>query len=305
MEYILKTHNLCKKYKTTLALDNVSMNIKKGDIYGFVGRNGAGKTTLIRLVTGLAYKTGGEFELFDVSDSKDLKDARRRTAAIVESPSIYLNMNAYHNLIMQCKVLGIVDEKQVIETLELVGLPTSKDDKKVARNYSLGMRQRLGIAVSLIGNPDFLILDEPTNGLDPQGIIEIRELLIKLNREHNITILISSHILGELSKLATCYGFINNGKLIKEISATELMESCRKSIKLVVSSTANLATVLETVLKITNFKILNDKEVTIYDDVEVSVLVSTLINNGISVVNIFNQNEDLEGYFINLVGGKH
>jgi len=306
MEYILRTNNLTKQYQTTLAVDNVSMNIKKGDIYGFVGKNGAGKTTLIRLITGLANKTSGTFELYGTLDSGKINEARRRMAAIVENPSIYLNMNAYNNLLMQCKILGIVDEESIIDNLKLVGLPYNKKDKKVAKNYSLGMRQRLGIAVSLIGNPDFIILDEPTNGLDPEGIIEIRELLIKLNTEKNITILISSHILGELSKLATCYGFINDGKLIQEISATKLMEQCKRCVKISVNTTKNISPILESKLNLKNYKILNDKEINIFDEgVEISKIVSELSKNDISVDNIFNQNEDLEGYFINLVGGKH
>jgi ABC-2 type transport system ATP-binding protein len=246
MESVLKTHDLTKQYKNQFAVDNVNMNINRGDIYGFIGKNGAGKTTVIRLITGLISETKGSFDLFGVSDKSDeISSARRRISGIVETPSVYLNMNAYDNLLMQCKILGIIDTSCIDVILDLVGLEYMKDNKKKAKDFSLGMKQRLGIGISLISNPDFIILDEPMNGLDPEGIIEVRELLLSLNREKNITILISSHILGELSKVATKYGFIDQGKLIQEISASDLDARCQKCLEVTVSSTDGLSNVLE------------------------------------------------------------
>ena len=211
MDNILEVSSLTKKYKNFTALDNFSMSVPRGSIYGFVGNNGAGKTTLIRLVCGLQTPTSGDIKL-DVSG--------KNIGAVVETPSIYLDMTAKDNLKQQYRLLGIKDFSSIDDLLKLVGLENT--GKKKAKNFSLGMRQRLGIAVALCGDPEFLILDEPVNGLDPQGIIEVRELLIKLSREKGMTILISSHILDELSKLATHYGFISNGRMIREMSAEDL-----------------------------------------------------------------------------------
>ena len=204
MDYTLQTERLCKTYRRYHALDGLTMNVPRGSIYGFVGRNGAGKTTLIRLICGLQKPTSGTFVLNGVhSTQKDILKIRRRMGAVVETPSIYLGMSAEDNLKQQYRILGLPSYDGLRELLELVGL--SDPGKKKAKDFSLGMRQRLGIAIALAGNPDFLILDEPVNGLDPQGIIEIRELIQKLNRECGITVLISSHILDELHRLATWY----------------------------------------------------------------------------------------------------
>ena len=227
MEYVLRTNDLSKHYKHCKALDKLTMSVEKGAIYGFVGRNGAGKTTLIRLICGLQEPTGGSFELYGrPNTSRDITRSRRRMGAVVETPSIYLSMTAEENLKQQFQILGLPSCDGLGELLELVRLQNT--GRKKARDFSLGMRQRLGIAVALAGDPDFLILDEPANGLDPQGIIEIRELILRLNRERQITVLISSHILDELSRLATHYGFIDNGRMVKEISAKDLEASCRK-----------------------------------------------------------------------------
>lgn len=228
MEYVLRTNGLVKKYRGFTALNGLTMSIPKGSIYGFVGRNGAGKTTLIRLITGLQLPTSGEFEIYGVKNTdRKITESRKRMGAVVETPAVYLDLSAKENLKQQYRILGMPDFKGIDELLELVGLADT--GRKKAKNFSLGMRQRLGIAVALCGNPDFIVLDEPVNGLDPQGIIDIRELILKLNHERNITILISSHILEELSKLATHYGFIDGGKMIREMSAEELEQACRKS----------------------------------------------------------------------------
>lgn len=221
MEYILRTDNLTKKYKNFTALNGLTMNVPKGSIYGFVGRNGAGKTTLIRIICGLQEPTGGTYELYGVKNTnREINNFRKRMGAVVETPSIYLDMTAKENIRQQHRILGIKSDDGIAELLRIVGLENAGSKK--ASDFSLGMRQRLGIAVALAGNPDFIVLDEPTNGLDPQGIIEMRELILNLNRDHGITILISSHILDELSRLATHYGFIDGGRMIKEMSAKDV-----------------------------------------------------------------------------------
>ena len=244
MNYILHTNSLTKKYKNFQALNGLTMNVLKGSIYGFVGKNGAGKTTLIRLICGLQEPTSGDFTLYGIrNDSKDIIKSRRRMGAVVETPSIYMDMTAEENLKQQYLILGLPSYDGIPELLELVGLENT--GKKKAKNFSLGMKQRLGIAIALAGDPDFLVLDEPVNGLDPQGIVEMRELILKLNRERQITVLISSHILDELSRLATHYGIIDNGRMVKELSAEELDAACRKCVRMEVSDTAALARVLD------------------------------------------------------------
>lgn len=224
MSVILRTNHITKRYSHRPVVSDLSMTIHKGDIYGFIGKNGAGKTTLIRMITGLAKPSDGNILLFG---KPDLLEGRARIGTVIESPDFYPGMTARENLIAQCRLLGINDLAQVDDILELVGLDDT--GKKKARNFSLGMRQRLAIALALIGNPELLILDEPTNGLDPEGIKEIRELILRLNKERKITVLISSHILGELSKFATRYGIIHQGKLIEEFTEEELWERCRSS----------------------------------------------------------------------------
>ena len=223
MEYVLQTFNIVKKYNKQKALAGVNMNIQKGDIYGFVGENGSGKTTIIRLITGLIFADEGSYELFGVSNKdKKILESRKKVGAVVETPSIYRNMTAYENLKTQCLLLGVNDENKIKEVLETVGLSDLYDSKKQAGNFSLGMRQRLGIAMALLNEPEFLILDEPMNGLDPEGIVSMRELIIHLNKNKNITFLISSHILTELSLIANRYGIISKGKIIKEISYEDM-----------------------------------------------------------------------------------
>ena len=232
MEYVLQTNGIRKEYGHYKALNGLSMNVPKGSIYGFVGKNGSGKTTLIRLVCGLQLPTDGEMTIYGIAyKDKDILKARRRIGAIIETPSVYLDMTAEDNLKEQYRILGMPSFDGLEDILKLVGLENT--GKKKAKNFSLGMRQRLGIAIALAGNPDFLILDEPVNGLDPQGIVEMRELILKLNREHGITVLISSHYLDELSKLATNFGFIEKGRIVKRSapqSWRQLAGNVRKSL---------------------------------------------------------------------------
>lgn len=302
MEYILKTDNLSKKYgKKNTVLDSVSMNVPKGSIYGFVGKNGAGKTTLMRVISGLNNPTSGSYSLCGADfRNSEIYKVRKKVGAVVETPSIYPDMNARDNLRLQYKLHGIAPYK-LDDILNLVGLPYTGNKK--ARNFSLGMRQRLSIAFSLISDPDFLILDEPINGLDPEGIMEVRDLLLKLNSEHGVTILISSHILDELSRLATHYGFIDNGHLIKEMSAEELDHACRKSVKLTVNDTKLLEDVLRQ--QGLEYSVLSETEAEIYSHIEVTPLVLALHAKGCSVNTMSERNESLESYFMELIGGAH
>jgi len=300
MEYVLTTDNLTKQYGHFTALDGLSMCVPKGAIYGFVGRNGAGKTTLIRLICGLQTPTSGEYSLYGISNrEKMIAQSRKRMGAVVETPSIYLDMTAEENLKEQYYILGLTSFEGIPELLKLVGLENT--GKKKARNFSLGMKQRLGIAIALAGDPDFLVLDEPINGLDPQGIIEMRELILKLNHEHNITVLISSHILDELSKLATHYGFINAGRIVKEMSAEELEAACRKCVRVEVTDTQALARVLDSMD--IEYKIHSDKQADIFAKVNVSELSLALVKENCEVFSMQEHNETLESYFVGLVGG--
>lgn len=300
MDYVLKTNALCKNYKNFNALNGLSMSIPKGAIYGFVGKNGAGKTTLIRLICGLQEPTSGDYMLYGRKNTdREIVQSRRRMGAVVEVPSIYLDMSAEDNLKQQYCVLGLPSFDGLTDILKLVGLENT--GKKKAKNFSLGMRQRLGIAIALAGDPDFLVLDEPVNGLDPQGIIEIRELILKLNREQQITVLISSHILDELSRLATHYGFIDNGRIVKEISAEELEAACRKCVRMEVSNTKALAHVLDE-MKI-DYKIITDKTADVYAKVNISHLTAALAKENCEVISMQEHDESLESYYISLVGG--
>lgn len=303
MEYVLTAEALSKRYKSFKALDGLSMHVEKGAIYGFVGKNGAGKTTLIRLICGLQNPTSGSFELYGAKNTDaDIGKARRRMGAVVETPSIYLELSAEDNLKEQYRVLGLPSFEGIPELLRLVGLENT--GKKKAKNFSLGMRQRLGIAVALAGDPDFLVLDEPVNGLDPEGIIEIRELILKLNRERQITVLISSHILDELSRLATHYGFIDHGQMVKEISAAELDAACRKCVRLTVSDVKALTRTLDGMGL--DYSVVSESEADVFGKVSVTSLTMSLCKEKCELLSMRERDESLESYYISLIGGgKH
>ena len=302
MENVLTTDCLSKRYKQSKALDGLTMHIPKGAIYGFVGKNGAGKTTLFRLICGLQRPTSGSYMLYGAANgSKEIAQARRRMGAVVESPAIYMERSATDNLRLQYRLLGLPDDKGIPKLLKLVGLADTGNKK--ARDFSLGMRQRLGIAVALAGDPDLLMLDEPINGLDPQGIIEVRELILKLNRERQITVLISSHILDELSRLTTHYGFIDDGRMIREISAEELEAACQKCVRMEVSSTTTLARVLDG-MKL-SYKILSATSADVFAQPNVSKLAAALSAEGCELLSMQERDESLESFYVNLVGGEH
>ena len=300
MSYVLQTSNLTKKYKKQIALNNVNINIKKGDIYGLIGKNGAGKTTLMKIVCGLIHSTHGEIKLFE---STDLNKQRKRIGCVIEQPVIYPLMTAREILTYYNKLLGISDYSNIDDLLELVGLENAGSKK--TKNFSLGMKQRLSIAISLIGNPDFLILDEPINGLDPSGILEIRELLLKLNYERDITILISSHILGELTKVTTKYGIIKDGNLIDEFESKDLEIRCKRYISLKVDDIDKATYIIKNNIKSTDYKVFNENRIHIYDYLDKPEEVNKeLVKNGVLVSHIALEGDDIEDYFIRKMGGE-
>ena len=301
MDYVLETQGLTKQYKKFTALRNLCMHVPKGAIYGLVGRNGAGKTTLIRLVCGLQFPTEGTFALWgtEYRDAK-INLMRQRMGAVVETPSLFPYMTARGNLEQQYRVLGLPNFNGIDELLALVGL--SDTGKKKAEHFSLGMRQRLAIAVALCGNPDFLVLDEPINGLDPQGIVEVRELILKLNRERNITFLISSHILDELARIATHYGFVDRGRIVREMSAEELQNACRKCVSMTVTNTEALARELER--RQIDYTVTGPDTVDIYAQRNSTQLAVALWEEKCEILSCSEQDENLEGFFLSLVGGE-
>ena len=300
MECVLQTDGLKKSYKSFQALDGLTMRVPKGAIYGFVGKNGAGKTTLLRIICGLQKPDSGSFTLYGIRhDSKDIIRSRRRIGAMVETPSVYMDMTAEDNLKQQCLILGLPSYDGIPELLKLAGLENA--GKKKARNFSFGMKQRLGIAVALAGEPDFLILDEPVNGLDPQGIAEMREMILKLNRERQITVLISSHILDELSRLATHYGIIDRGRMVKELSAEELDAACRKCVRMEVSDILALTRALDAMNL--EYKVISDTAADVFAKANVTQLVMALAKENCEVLSMRERDENLESYFFSLIGG--
>lgn len=302
MEIVLETNNLEKKYKDFRALNNANIHIEKGAIYGLVGKNGAGKTTLIRIICGLQEPTNGSYIIYGKSNStNDIISARKRMGAIIETPSIYGEMTARDNLIEQYKLVGMPSFDDIDDLLKLVGL--EKTGKKKAKNFSLGMKQRLGIAIAIANHPDFLILDEPINGLDPQGIIEIRELILKLNKERRITILISSHYLDELSKIATHYGFLDSGSIIQEITSAELMKKMEHKIILTVNEPKEFVKYFEE--HNISYEVMDNKTINVYGKHNLSKLVSGLSKKNLIADEIHEQEESLENYYMNLIGGSN
>ncbi|MDU2599468.1 ABC transporter ATP-binding protein [Anaerococcus sp.] len=292
-EAIIETKNLTKKYKHNTALNNINLKLEKGKVYGFIGKNGAGKTTFIRMITGLAFPTSGELSLFGNSREKELQEARRKIGALVEGPSLYPFMSAKENLKAQQIQLGKEDEREIDELLELVGL--SGVGNKKARNFSLGMKQRLGIAMSLIGNPDFLIWDEPINGLDPEGIKEIRILIDDLNKKGK-TLLISSHILGELENTATDFIIIDKGNIIENISKDELLNKRRKYIDIVTSDNSGAISILKNKFSNVSIDIEGDHLLIENFSENIDYLSTLLSENQINIREMRRERESLEDY---------
>ena len=299
-ELLLQTRNLTKQYGRLRAVDDVNMHIKKGAIYGFIGRNGAGKTTCLKMISGLSTPSYGEIEMFGYK-GKDLQKVRSRVGCLIEAPGLYGNMSAYDNLNIKCKLTGIKKKGYIEELLKTVGLDTVGEKK--TKHYSLGMKQRLGIALALVGEPDLLILDEPINGLDPQGIVEVRETIQKLAKERGMTICISSHILEELSKIATDYGIIHNGCLVQELTREELMKKCSERIELTLDNPKQAIPVLDD-MGFNSYQVIDKEHIHIFERLgESASLNMELAKAGIPVKGISITSEELENYFLRLTGG--
>ena len=299
-KYLLSTQGLTKQYGRQKAVDHIDIHIKKGAIYGFIGRNGAGKTTTLKMISGLARPTDGEIIMFGYRGG-GLKNIRSRVSCLIEAPGVYGNLSAYDNLKIKCKLFGIQEKSYIPEILEMVGL--NHVGKKKVKHYSLGMKQRLGIGLTLVGDPDLLLLDEPINGLDPQGIVEVRDTILRLNEERNMTILVSSHILEELSKIATHYGIIHNGSLLQEMTKEELMKRCSERIEICLDEPKRAVPVLDE-MGFTNYQIVDKERIHIFERLEESAgLNMELAKAGILVREIRITSEELEDYFLNLTGG--
>ena len=300
--HVLKTNSLTKGYHGVNALHDVSVTLEAGRIYGLIGQNGAGKTTLMQLVAGLSFPTSGSIELFGRTGERPLQVERKRLGSMIEYPSLTPNMTANENLILHRIMRGIPNKEIENELLELVGLSDTK--KKKAKNFSLGMKQRLGIAIALLGNPELLILDEPINGLDPLGVVEIRNLLKKLCEERQITILISSHNLPELYQTATDYIIIHKGEIKQSLTIAQLEERCKHHILISSDQPEKLVSVLEMKLNTQNYKVMPDKTVKLFDYLDEKERVSRILfENGIVITNLSNEGDTLEDYFISVVGG--
>ncbi|MFQ9514425.1 MAG: ABC transporter ATP-binding protein [Eubacterium sp.] len=299
-ELLLSTHALTKEYGHHKAVNHVDIHLKKGSIYGFIGRNGAGKTTFLKMICGLSKPTSGEIEIFGYQ-GRDLSKIRSRVGCLIESPGLYGNMSAYDNLMLKCKLFGIKKVGYIEEILKVVGLEGT--EKKRAKHFSLGMKQRLGIALALVGEPDLMVLDEPINGLDPQGIAEVRDTLLRLKEERNMTILISSHILEELSKVATDYGIIHNGSLLEEITNEELMKRCSERMELTLDEPESALPILD-VMGIINYQVIDRHHIQIYERLNDSGIINMeLAKAGVPVKGITIKSEELESYFLNMTGG--
>lgn len=301
MKEVIKTYKLSKSYKNCNALIDANITVNQGDIYGLVGNNGAGKTTLLKILTGQSQLSSGSFELFSKSSEKDLNLVRKRTGVIIETPSFYPKLTVFKNMEYYRLQRGIPGKEKIDKVLKEVGLYEAK--KKKFEDLSLGMKQRLGLALAMMNEPDLLILDEPINGLDPSGIIEIRNLLLKLNKEKNITILISSHILTELSNIATCYGFLNKGRLVEELSAKDLEKKCQSFLEVKVTNSKKLAALLEQKLGYKEFKVISEDVIQVFDINRSPEEISELaISNKIGLMALDEKSMNLESYYMSLVG---
>ncbi|MCH5337522.1 MAG: ATP-binding cassette domain-containing protein [Acetatifactor sp.] len=297
-ETVLQTHKLTKKYRNFTALDGVDMTVYNGDIYGLIGRNGAGKTTIMKIVTGLTDKSGGSFELFS-KEGENLGSERRRIGCLIENPAFFGNLTAYQNLNYYALQKGITDKKQIDEALALVNLTEVRNKK--FRKFSLGMKQRLGVALAVMDNPDLIVLDEPINGLDPIGISELRDTFKRLNTQRGITFIISSHILSELYMVATRFLFIDEGRVLKEITKEELDLECMRCIAVKTDDTRQASVILEQ-NGIQDYKVIDDTELRLYDSgSKPQELNKMLIQNNVNVLEVFETGISLEDYFKSLI----
>ncbi|WP_164949384.1 ABC transporter ATP-binding protein [Clostridium sp. FP2] len=303
MEYAIRTHNLTKKYKGMPVVDSLNINIEKGEIYGFLGQNGAGKTTTLRMIMGLIRISAGEVELFGQNNYS--KGVYKKIGSLIEYPGFYPNLTAGENLEIHRRMAGIQNIEYIKEALEIVGLNSDEIKNKKVKNYSLGMKQRLGISRAILHKPELLILDEPTNGLDPLGIKDIRKILLELRNKKGITILISSHILSEIEHLATKIGVIHRGKLLEEIDYRELQRRSRKYLRVKVSDDKKACFLLENKLNIKDFDVVEKNVLRIYENLDKGPQISKLfINNDLELHELQLSVDNLEDYFVSLTGGK-
>ena len=301
-EILLSTNILTKKYGRHKAVDKISIRVRKGAVYGLIGRNGAGKTTFLKMVAGLASPTSGEIRIFGYS-GKNLEKIRKRVGCLIEAPGLYGNLSAYENLKMKCKFCGVDKKGYIEDILDTVGL--SDTGKKKTKHFSLGMKQRLGIGLALVGEPDLLLLDEPINGLDPQGIVEVRDTILRLQEERNMTIVISSHILEELSKIATDYGIIHQGSLLEEITRDELMKKCSERLEITSPNPEKIVPVLDR-LGYRKYQITDREHISIFEHLDQSdKLNAELVLAGIPIRELKVNSEKLETYYLNQTGGEH
>ncbi|MFB5677189.1 ABC transporter ATP-binding protein [Paenibacillus terreus] len=302
MEAVIRTQGLTKRYGSHTPVDHVNLTVRQGEIYGFLGRNGAGKTTTIQMLTGLVKPTSGQIEIFGDSLFANPKKVLRRIGSMIEVPGFYENLTAAENLQINARIMGIHKKNAIAEALEITGL--QHETGKVVGNYSLGMKQRLGIARALLHYPELLILDEPTNGLDPIGIKEMRRLILHLAQERDITIFISSHILSEMEQLADRLGIIHGGKLLEELTMDELRSMNRKYVELQVSDDNRAVLLLEEHLGITDYEVQDGGVIRVYSHLDrISEINRELVRQGIDVMKLALSEDKLEEYFAKLVGG--
>lgn len=301
-ENIIECNGLTKIYKHQKALDHLDLTIPKGEIYGLIGQNGAGKSTMMKLLSGLIHPSEGDFRLFGNAPNRD-PFMYRRVGSLIEEAGLYLHMSGIHNMHIKALAMGCDNTKELSSLLALCGLRA--DNRKKVRAYSLGMKQRLGLALSMIGNPELLILDEPVNGLDPQGINDMRMALQRLNRERGVTIIISSHILEELSKIATSYGIIKDGVLIQNMSKEDLENSCKDYCRIVVDHAQRASVILEELIHPKHIEVREENSIYLYDQVDTSVLVEHLVRQQIRIYEVTMHKQNLEAYFLDVTGGDH
>lgn len=300
MNYILTTENLTKKYGNKFAANKINIHLKQGEIYGLIGRNGAGKTTILKMLSGLSISTDGEYSI-NGKRGKELSAEKTKVGSLIENPGLYPNLSAYENLKLKCIAMDVYSKEYITDLLTLVGL--EKAGNKKTKNFSLGMKQRLGIALALAGNPDIIILDEPINGLDPQGIAEVREILVKLSKQRGITIIISSHILDELSKIADSYGIIHEGRLIDEMTSQQLEERCGEFVLLKTSENKKAEQILQS-MGIDALDYIDEYTIRIKQKVDdTAEIVEKLVTSGVRVREIALNHLSLEEYYLELTGG--
>lgn len=299
-DLLLSTSGLTKQYGHQKAVNGVDIHIKKGSIYGFIGRNGAGKTTFLKMISGLSSPTSGEMELFGYR-GRELRNVRSRVGCLIETPGLYGDMTAAENIKVKCKLFGMKQAGYIEDILETIGL--EQTGKKKAKHFSLGMKQRLGIGLALVGEPDLLVLDEPINGLDPQGIVEVRDTILRLQQERNMTIIISSHILEELSKIATHYGIIHNGNLLQELTREELMKRCSERIEITLDQADRAIPVLDD-MGFTNYQVVDKNHIHVFERLnDCAILNRNLVMADVMIRGLTITSEELESYFLNLTGG--